>query len=347
MSGPVDHALARRMLYASICAYNITGDAHDAQPVPGADRVETSEGGYAYSVVNAYQNAVGFAQPAERYTPAFYADGAHDTNAALVGLTDDGHALIALRGTLPPSLHGSDLMQWVDDWANDTHITPVDWMLGGAATGKAERGFAEAALLLWSWIREQLEGLRAQAPNGVLITGHSKGGAMCYLIASLVHAEWPALAGKIAVHAFAPAASVDPDFAQAYDAAGLAAHTTRYMVAHDIVPFLPDWREASIWKGVQFDGWMHEAEWLAIGTYVASETGHGYTAPGRLVFFDAERQHVATPDALERALAAVVAEVQAGAFDAIGAAHSVTDSYALCFPPHVPGPPPLASKDSA
>ena len=109
---PDQATFARRMLYASICAYNITGDRHDAQPIAGADRVVPSEDGYCYSVLNAYQAEVGFAGAPESYTPAFFADGAHDTNAALAGLTEDGYAVIALRGTLPPSLHGSDLLQW-------------------------------------------------------------------------------------------------------------------------------------------------------------------------------------------------------------------------------------------
>lgn len=333
-----DPTFARRMLYASMCAYNITGDAHDPQPVAGADRVLRDPKGFSYSVLNAYQREVGFIAPPEDYTPAFHADGDHDIDAVLIGLTEDGYAVIALRGTLPPSLHGADLLQWVDDWANDAHITPVDWATEGVPFGRVETGFSEATLLLWPWIKAQLGAVIAQAPNGVVITGHSKGGAMCYPIASLVRAAWPELDGKIAVHAFAPACSVTPAFVRAYDAAGLTAHTTRYAAAHDIVPFLPDYREANIWSGMHFDGLFREAEWLAIGGYVGMETDGGYTAPGKLVFFDVDRAPVTGQDALDRALAAVIEELKDGKFDLIGAAHSITDSYAPCFPPLVPVP---------
>jgi hypothetical protein len=338
MSAPDLH-LARRMLYACVCAYNVTGDKHGPVPVPGADRVVTTTDGYSYSVVNAYQAEVGFAEPPDSYTPAFYADGDHDIDAALVGVTHDGFAVVALRGTLPPSLHGDDLMQWVDDWANDARIKPVDWSAGGgAAHGKAESGFAKATHLLWQWIEGQVDAVLAEAPNGVLITGHSKGGAMCYLVAALVQARWPELGGKIAVHAFAPAVSVDVDFVAAYDAAGLAAQTTRYMVAHDVVPFLPKWTAADIWTGTFLSGFKSEATWLALGAYVAVETDGGYAAPGALVYFDAARSHVTAPDALDQALAQVVAALQSEDFKTIGGAHSVTDSYALCFPPVVVGP---------
>jgi hypothetical protein len=335
---------ARRMLYASICAYNITGDSDDAQTVPGADRVETSEGGYSYSVVNAYQAEVGFAAPPDSYTPAFFADGKDDINAALAGLTEDGHAVIALRGTLPPSAHGGDLLQWVSDWANDARIAPVDWLLGDTLAGKAERGFANAAQRLWPWIRDQVAQMKDAAPQGVVVTGHSKGGAMTYLIAALVQAEWPDLRGKIVVHAFAPAASVDQDFLAAYDAAGLTARTTRYLASHDIVPFLPDLREANIWSGTNFDGIWREAEWIALASIVTATTDGGYSAPGRLVAFGPDRIPIPGKDAQETALAAVIEELKSGKFDLIGDAHGITDSYAECFPPVVSGPSKTADR---
>lgn len=346
MSAPLQTALARRMLYASVCAYNITGDRDGAQPVPGADRVEPSGEGYSYSVVEAYQSEVGFAGPPASYTPRFFADGTHDIDAALVGLTGDGYALVALRGTVPVSLEGGDVMQWVEDWRRDAHIGPIPWRLGGTPVGKAERGFAHGALKLWPWIARQLADLKAQAPAGVLVTGHSKGGAMSYLIAGLIAAEWPELAGRIEVHAFAPGACIDAELAEAYAEAGLAARTTRYMAAYDIVPFLPLWSDANIWSAAHFSGWWHEGEWLALGAYVVSQTGAGYTAPGALVYFDADCAPVMAPDALDQALAAVVTALQNGRLDLIGTAHSITSSYAKCFPPVPPGPPPVQNMAS-
>ena len=333
-----DAAMARRMLYASICAYHISGDEDGPDPIPGAERVLVSDAGYCYSVLSAAQTQVGFASAPDVYAPAFHADGVHDINACFVGITEDGYALIGLRGTLPPSLDGDDLLQWVNDWANDFHIRPVPWTPGGTPMGKAERGFAEASLQLWPWIRTQLAAVLPRAPAGVLITGHSKGGAMSYLIASLVQTEWPELAGKISVHAFAPAASVNADFVVAYDAMGLSAQTCRYIVACDIVPFLPDWREANIWTGLHFEGLMYEAEWLIIGNFVGRETEGGYSAPGQLVFFDTAFQQITGPDTRETALACVIDVLKDGRFDLIGAAHDVIGSYGRCFPPYaMPG----------
>ncbi len=328
----VDLNMARRMMNASASAYNI----HHVEKAPGDTpdilrRVDNGNG-CVYDVDAKLQGEVGFIEGPETYTPAFTCDGEDHMNGCMVGLTHDGYAVVAVRGTLPPTLSSGNIMGWIKDWVNDAHMRPLKWVLGKAHQGNAERGFAQSAQELWPWIEEQLNAVLDQAPKGVLITGHSKGGAMTYLLASLVHQTWPELGDKIEVYAFAPAVSVDEAFAEGYDASGLSDKTFRFQVEHDVVPFLPNWTKASIWHTVTFEGFLHEIEWAALSTFVASRTGAGYWAPGHLTYFDTNYQRVEEPDPIPRALAAVSEALKAGDFKKVGAAHSATDSYLLCFP---------------
>ncbi|MFK7878069.1 MAG: hypothetical protein AB8B71_20250 [Paracoccaceae bacterium] len=325
----VDLTMARRMMNASICAYNIQHDA--SAPGPDILRRVGSETDCTYDVDAAAQGAVGFVEDPQSYTPAFVCSGEDHINGCLVGLTQDGYAVVSARGTLPPDWGHHNLMGWIKDWVNDAHMRPLQWIMGKAHLGNAERGFAQSAQELWPWVQAELDKILPHAPKGVLITGHSKGGAMTYLLAALVHQTWPELAGKVDVYAFAPAVSVDDAFAKGYADAGLCARTYRFQVAHDLVPFLPNWSKASIWNAVRFEGFLHELEWKALSAFVGSRTGHGYAAPGQLVYFDQSYQHVtgAGPD---HALKAVAALLEAGDFKTIGAAHSATDSYLKCFP---------------
>ena len=128
--------MARRMIYASTCAYEIYNDGTTPSKSPGTDRRVNSGKGYFYDVVELYQREVGFIEGPETYDPQFFSDGSDDINAALVGLTHDGYAVVAIRGTIPPSLKDDDLMQWIKDWANDADLSPVGWKaLVGDLTG--------------------------------------------------------------------------------------------------------------------------------------------------------------------------------------------------------------------
>ncbi|KPA21807.1 Lipase (class 3) [Shimia sp. SK013] len=328
-----DPNMARRMINACVCAYEIHHDEEEAAVSSNILRRVDNGDGCVYDVDAEIQGAVGFVEGPETYAPAFICSGEDHINGCLVGLTEDGYAVVSVRGTLPPELDHHNIMGWVKDWVNDAHMRPLKWILGKAHLGHAERGFAEAAQELWPWVQEQLGLILDQAPNGVLITGHSKGGAMTYLMASLVHQTWPDLEGKIEVYAFAPAVSVDEAFAEGYSASGLAEKTYRFQHENDLVPFLPNWTRASIWKAVSFKGFLHEAEWLALTAFVGSRTGAGYWAPGHLIYFDSNFRYVDDPNPVDRALAAVASALQAGEFKKVGAAHSARDSYLRCFPP--------------
>jgi hypothetical protein len=329
---PDQFSIAARMINASICAYNIfeNGVEPPAGP-PVARRVPSSAADSFYQVVPTYQNAVGFAQPTSEYTPEFFASGADRTDAVLVGPMADGNVVVAIRGTIPPSFKDNDMLAWITDWLNDADVLPRSWDPAGTHYGKVERGFGDAAEILWPLIKAALVPLLADSPKTVLVTGHSKGGAMTYLVASLIRETWPELDGNIEVHAFAPAVAVNAAFVKEYAAKGLAARTTRYQVQNDIVPFLPYWTEANVWEKISFKGLGHELEWAAVVGALLLATGGGYTATGEFRYFDSTHRWVPRADVDTSALVAVAASLNDKEFGTIADAHSAVGSYLPCF----------------
>lgn len=325
--------LPTRMIHAAVCAYQIYASGVTPGPTPPVThRVLGQDGRSFYDVVPDWQDAIGFAGLADG-APAFTTHGEDRIDAALAGRTADGYAVIALRGTIPPSFDQDDLREWLLDWAQDADVPPMPWRPGGQAWGHAETGFATAITALWPWIRERVAEMKDAAPKGVLVTGHSKGGAMTYLCASLIAAEFPDLAGRIRVFAFAPPVAGDAHFLRAYDAAGLGAATTRYQVQDDIVPFLPLWAGEDVWTDIDFSGWLEEELWRALVHRLRTDSRGGYVAPGGFVYFDAAHRPVPGAVVGQTALPAVVAALKAGDFARIAAAHSAAQSYLPCFAP--------------
>ncbi len=85
---------------------------------------------------------------------------------------DDGLALVAFRGT-----EADDL----SDLATDLNALPVDWV---ESAGRVHAGFARATRALRPAVEGWLETVAA-ARSGLLICGHSLGGAMATLAASI------------------------------------------------------------------------------------------------------------------------------------------------------------------
>jgi hypothetical protein len=325
-------AMATRMINASICAYNIFKNGVEPPAGPPVSRKVTSAAADSfYQVVPTYQDAVGFIQPAANYTPEFMASGDDRTDAVLIGQTDDRNVVVAIRGTIPPSFKNNDLREWLTDWANDADVLRRSWDPAGSHYGCVERGFGDATEILWPWIKDALLPLLADEPETVLVTGHSKGGAMTYLVASLIRETWPELDGKIEVHAFAPAVAVDEVFEKEYAAKGLAAKTTRYQVQNDIVPFLPYWKEANVWGEISFSGWWQKLTWAVARCALSRATGGGYTAPGGFEYFNCAHAWVPGAKVETSALTAVAATLNAEDFRVIADAHSAADSYLPCF----------------
>lgn len=329
-------AMARRMINAAICAYQV----HPAGWIPGpgqpppAKTVQSPHHHYFYDVYPIYQDEVGFVKSvAQGYVPLFTSSGADDINAALVGAMKDGNLLISIRGTIPPTLDNDDIFAWMHDWAQDGEIQPRDWSIRrGPWTNiqQVERGFAAAMLNLWPRLIKMIDQTLTATPcKGVVIAGHSKGAAMTFLCASLVAQAYPKFAGKIEVHAFAPPAFCNDGFQKGY--AALAAATHRYQVENDVVPFLPLWDDADLYGAVTFSHLGREAAWLAFFAFIAYETGGGYETVGDFTYFDSRHKLVPGANVLTSALPAVAATLMAEQFETVADAHSAIDSYRPCF----------------
>jgi hypothetical protein len=201
--------LAGRLLCASGCAYSAVAGEAALDPEAALP----------------YYTGVGWAAP-----PAAFLAGTDDINACVVGTCDDG-VVVAFRGTLP--LDGPFNLPKLLDWVNDINAAPV---AGAGLPGLVHRGFLGSLDSLWPAVRDQAKRrLTLAGPAaGLLVTGHSKGGAVAALAAMRFKAE-VGLTPRVVTFA-APKAG-NTAFASAYNAAVL--DHTRYEYAEDIVPHLP------------------------------------------------------------------------------------------------------------
>jgi Lipase (class 3) len=198
-----------RLLCASGAAYAITGDMKTLAPDPQ----------------DVYIAGAGFVGD-----PAVFTAGPLAIDGCLVGEIEDG-LVLAFRGTLPFNL---DDCPTVRDWVGDFQAEPI---AVSGFPGAVHAGFSAAFSALWPSITAELQKRQAAAPANrpLLITGHSKGGAMAALAAWTLKA----VAGTppLKVVTFAAAKPGDADFRTAYTAAGI--DHTRYEYNIDIVPHLP------------------------------------------------------------------------------------------------------------
>jgi hypothetical protein len=197
-----------RLLCASGAAYAITGDMKTLAPDPQ----------------DVYRAGAGFIGK-----PSVFTAGPLAIDGCLVGEIEDG-LVLAFRGTMPFDL---DEPPSVEDWVGDFHAEPIS--VSGFPGVHA--GFSAALSALWPSITAELQQRQAAAAvsRPLLITGHSKGGAMAALAAWSLQA----IAGTppLKVVSFAAAKPGDADFRAAYTAAGI--DHTRYEYNIDIVPHLP------------------------------------------------------------------------------------------------------------
>lgn len=333
-------AMAWRMINASISAYQIhPADWLPYGPQPPVQRTICGPGdAYFYNVVPLYQDAVGFvSSAAQGYAPLFVSTGDDADDAALVGATDDGNLVIALRGTIPPSFDNDDLFAWLHDWAQDGEIEPTGWSVARGPwvnSIQVERGFAAATRSLWPDVAQMMRQTLAQtACTNVVITGHSKGAGMAFLFATLVQAAFPQFSGRIAVHAFAAPVVGNNAFCAFYGALGLQTH--RYQVENDLVPFLPFWNDADIFTATRFSDTVVEALWIAAAADIVWRTQGGYNAVGDFTYF-AGGQLVPNAQVASSALPTLASTLERGPLSAIPAAHSATASYLPCFTPYAP-----------
>lgn len=156
-----------------------------------------------------------------------------EVDHALVGRVGEA-IVVAYRGTLAPG--GKDVEAIVDDWVNNVQTNMVEW--GGA---RVHRGFLDSHRALWPHVQAAMSArLTAHMPRAIVVTGHSKGGAIAPLAAVEIRAkqargEWPAV--PVQVVTFAGPRVGDRAFADHY--AALRIPTLRYENRADIVPRLP------------------------------------------------------------------------------------------------------------
>ncbi len=160
-------------------------------------------------------------------TPTCFIRGVNDINAGFLGEIAGNNLLLVFRGTV----------NLPEDIAQDLEIAPVDWTVGTRAYGKVHHGFHNAMNTLWPDVSSALQSMNAASRAGITITGHSKGGAMAALAASLVKGAYPQLRPKVVT--FAAPRVGDRDFGAQYTADGLEADTWRYVNQYDIIPSRP------------------------------------------------------------------------------------------------------------
>jgi hypothetical protein len=198
MTTPSLHA---RLLLACDCAYEITrgGKFESASP---------------------YWSPIGFAADVQ----AILQGG---INACLVGSIPEG-ILIAFRGTLYPLGPGD----WIRDWAHDFDIMPMH--LPGKA-GSVHSGFWSALETLWPALTKAVDAIDPVKGRSLLLTGHSKGGALAILASWRAETMWNRQVSQVVT--FASPRVGDGTFSGQFER--LQINHVRFEYGDDIVPHLP------------------------------------------------------------------------------------------------------------
>jgi hypothetical protein len=219
-----DKSLACKLLKAS-------GLAYDINYTPGV--AQSAE-------ITAAISGIGF-DPA---TLKFKSVGSDPTDIdACYFITNDAAALLAFRGTLPPTwcTRSSKLFfQVLSDWLNDARVELVS---GDNLPGKVHQGFLVSLNNLWSDIEVWLADLKASG-KPLYVTGHSKGGGLSYLGA--YRSALKAGVAPAGVYTFAAPRVGDTDFAARFNATLNEVWRLEYQ--DDLVPHLPP--ETAAWVGV-------------------------------------------------------------------------------------------------
>jgi hypothetical protein len=156
-------------------------------------------------------------------------------DAALVGRIAEG-VVVAVRGTLSPADKSWSMAARIADWTNNVGAELVPASFGDTPfPGKVHELFAASFNRLWPAVLTSVQRKIVDAPARIYVTGHSKGGAIAALFAYALAKTYPD--HQIIVRTFAPARSVDVEFAAAYNA--LAPNHIRFEFNNDPVPHVP------------------------------------------------------------------------------------------------------------
>ena len=284
-----DLLTARRLLCACNLAYGVTAYVRSPDDLAITPPVLASR-----EVIAGLAAAVNF-EPGSFC--AYQSSSRAGIDAFLYGETDE-YAILAFRGTLPARLvvDRDRLDRIFADWLNNARAHLVAGA-GIGVPGYVHEGYAQSLDALW-WgtggLGELLPRLRAAVAQGrrLLLTGHSKGGALAQLAALRLAAGGHGLRAA-AVHTFAAPRAGNHTFANAFEGV-LAGSVWRFEFQDDIVPHLPPtealWfavRSALRGTGSSLNGGFSEGSWAALKarSQAIGEIG-SYESVGQLQFID-------------------------------------------------------------
>jgi hypothetical protein len=283
-----DLAAARRLLCACNLAYGVTEDVRASGELAITPPVLPTR-----AVIAGLAAAVNFEPSSFRAHQSF---GRAGIDAFLYGEAGE-YAILAFRGTLPVRLVADldRLDQIIADWLNNARAHLVAGKGIGLA-GYVHAGYAQSLNALWEGaggLGELLPRIRLAVAQGrrLLITGHSKGGALAQLAAvrlAVEHGLRPA-----GVHTFASPRAGNRSFAHTFEDV-LADSTWRFEFQDDIVPHLPPsegfWfamRSGLTGAGSARKGGVGTGVWTALkARSQAIERIGAYESDGHLQFID-------------------------------------------------------------
>lgn len=226
--------LAYRLLCASNLAYGVAAGRRDERFMTITPVLPSRE-------VIADLLAESALDPASVHTYET-ADGS-GFDAFLYGETDSD-AVLAFRGTLPLRLAAEPrrILQTLADWINNANASLIDARPFGLP-GQIHAGFGASLQRLWQpdgGIADLLPRMRRAVARGkrLLVTGHSKGGALAALAALRLATSRDAGVDPAAVVTFAAPRLGDAEFRAVFDRT-LIDCAWRYEYRDDIVPLLP------------------------------------------------------------------------------------------------------------
>jgi hypothetical protein len=155
--------------------------------------------------------------------------------------------VIAFRGTRDPTNpHDTDRLMTIRDWLNNDDCKQVPFPEGTPEPALVHCGFHHSLTHLWPDLLDAAHPLLSgEDPPLLLITGHSKGGALANLAAMQARRQWPQV--SIEVVTFAGARPGNREFQVAYDRA--VPNSVRYESWPDPVPELPPGPQGSATVG--------------------------------------------------------------------------------------------------
>ncbi len=269
--------------------------------------------------------------------PTILEGGKDDIDAITVGSTTDGCVIVACRGTLS-STTGEDTKQVILDWINNLKAEQVQ--VPNLPDGcNAHDGFFKAVNSVKSpagenvfdVVKTQLAAIGSGAK--LYTTGHSKGGAMSYIVAAQLIA-----AGNTpnAIISFAAARPGNEDLANYVQTQMSNRVIRRYEVKNDIVPHLPpDLELLKLLDGNNndLDDWIYESI-------------------GQLYYYDLKGNLEIPTNPISRTtlaatrLASLTRAIIDGKFKEIADEHSLTTSYGPLICKNLPyGDPAIDAKD--